>query len=245
MKKVYILPNLFTTGNFFCGILAFCWILQDKFLPAGIAIMLAMIFDFVDGQVARLAKAGSRFGVEYDSLADFLSFGIVSAALAYRLSLESMGRVGIGIIFLYTVFAALRLARYNTHAVIDEKSDFSGLPCPVSAGVLVSFCLLVNRYQLQWAEKVIPVLMILLGALMVSNFPYPGIVRFKFRMKRPFLYLVAIMLVLGVLVFLPEIGVFLCFSTYVVYGVYQGWRERRKKRAKLPAPDFTGKSSGR
>jgi CDP-diacylglycerol--serine O-phosphatidyltransferase len=243
MKKVYILPNLFTTGNFFCGILAFAWILQGKYLPAGISIMLAMIFDFVDGQVARLAKAGSRFGVEYDSLADFLTFGIASAALAYRLVLENMGRFGIGIIFLYTVFAALRLARYNTHAVIDEKSDFSGLPCPVSAGVLVSFCLIVNRYQLEWLGKIIPVLMILLGALMVSNFPYPGMVRFKFHMKRPFLYLVAIMLALVVLVFLPEIGAFLGFSSYAAYGVYCAWRLRMKKKKTLPEPGFTGRSS--
>ncbi len=243
MKKVYILPNLFTTGNFFCGILAFCWILQGKFLPAGLSIMLAMIFDFVDGQVARLAKAGSRFGVEYDSLADFLTFGIASSALAYRLALQNMGRVGIGILFLYTVFSALRLARYNTHAVIDEKSDFSGLPCPVSAGALVSFCLIVNRYQLQWAGKIIPVLMILLGALMVSNFPYPGMIRFKFHMKRPFLYLVAIMLALVVLFFLPEIGAFLGFSTYAVYGIYRGWLLREKKKAPAPAPGSKRKGS--
>lgn len=243
MKKVYILPNLFTTGNFFCGILALCWILQGKILPAGLIIMLAMIFDFLDGQVARLAKAGSRFGVEYDSLADFLTFGIVSSALAYRLALENLGRVGIGIVFLYTVFAALRLARFNTRASIDEKSDFSGLPCPIAAGSLVSFCLVINRYQLQWAKTTIPVLMIILGVLMVSNFRYPGMVRLRFRMKRPFLYLVAIMLGLGVLALFPEIGAFIGFSAYAFYGVYGAWRLKVKKKESVSSPSFSRKDS--
>lgn len=230
MKKIYILPNLFTTANFFCGILALNLVLQEKYIPAAFIIILAMVFDFIDGQVARLYKATSRFGVEYDSMADFLTFGIATTFLVYRLALSNMGRIGIGLAFLYSVFCALRLARFNTQVGKEEKTNFVGLPSPISAGILVSFIIFINRYELASWEKAIPFMMIALSYLMVSTYTYPSLLTLQARRKRPFLYLVVIVLALVVLIFWAELGLLLAFLSYMSLGLIKAYQSKAQRR---------------
>ncbi|MEE9499158.1 MAG: CDP-diacylglycerol--serine O-phosphatidyltransferase, partial [Nitrospinaceae bacterium] len=112
-KGIYILPSLFTTGNVFCGFYAFISVMNEKFFVAGAAIVVAIIFDALDGRVARLTKTTSAFGVQYDSLADVISFGMAPALLAYAWVLQPFGRLGWMAAFLFLLCGALRLARFN------------------------------------------------------------------------------------------------------------------------------------
>lgn len=235
MRKIYILPNLFTTGNFFCGVLALSLLFQDKFIPAAFIIILAMVFDFIDGQVARLYRVTSRFGVEYDSLADFMTFGVATTFLIYRMFLVEMGRLGIGLAFLYSVFCALRLARFNTQVKKEEKTNFTGLPSPISAGILVSFILVINRYHLLGWGKAIPFIMVALCYLMISTYTYPTLISLRVRGKKPFLYLVGLVMGLAILIFWAELGLFCVFVAYMALGLIQSWRVKIRKKA--PSPD--------
>lgn len=239
MKKVYIIPNLFTTANVFCGVFALHLILRPgapDYNRAAWFIILAMIFDFIDGQLARLYHATSRFGVEYDSLADFLTFGVVTTILAYRLILFELRGFGIAVAFLYIVFSALRLARFNIQVKKEEKTDFNGLPSPVASGVVVSYIIFNNHFNLG-GEIIIPFLMIVLSSLMISTLTYPTLLTLDLRKKKPFLYLVAIVLVLVILITHHQIGVFLAFITYLGLGLYQGIRLRFSlKEESEPSP---------
>jgi len=238
MRKIYILPNLFTTGNIFCGMYSLALVLKEvpQYSRAAWFILLAMLFDFLDGQVARRYRATSDFGVEYDSLADFFSFGIVTTIIAYRLILQQMGGVGIGVAFLYIIFCALRLARFNIQTDKDkeEKGDFRGLPSPVAAGVLLSFIIFIKDIPLSW-EPVIPVMMIILGALMVTGITYPTLLALELRKKKPFIYLLVIIVMLGCLLLFPQIVIFIAFVSYLIMGFYDGIRGdmREKKLTRL------------
>lgn len=234
MRKIYILPNLFTTGNIFCGVYALSLILRgdpELYTRAAWFLLLAMVFDFIDGQLARLYRATSSFGVELDSLADFLSFGVVTTILAYRVILEQFRGFGVGVAFLYIVFTALRLARFNIQVNKEEKTDFKGLPSPVASGVVLSFFIFIRHFQLPW-ENLLPFLMIVLSSLMVTNITYPTLLSLHLRKKQPFLYLVAIILMLVILIAIPPLGVFSAFMIYLGLGLYQGLQiELREKKA--------------
>jgi CDP-diacylglycerol---serine O-phosphatidyltransferase len=234
MRKIYILPNLFTTGNIFCGVYSLSLVLRgnsELYPRAAWFLLLAMVFDFIDGQLARLYRATSRFGVELDSLADFLSFGVVTTILAYQVVLKEFKGFGVGIAFLYIVFTALRLARFNIQVNKEEKTDFKGLPSPVAAGVILSFFIFNHHFQLG-LEIAIPFLMIILSSLMVTNLTYPTLLSLHLRQKQPFLYLVAVILMLVILIAQHQVGVFIGFTLYLALGLYQGLQiEVRQRRA--------------
>ncbi len=234
MRKIYILPNLFTTGNIFCGVYSLSLVLRgnsELYPRAAWFLLLAMVFDFIDGQLARLYRAASRFGVELDSLAYFLSFGVVTTILAYQVVLKEFKGFGVGIAFLYIVFTALRLARFNIQVNKEEKTDFKGLPSPVAAGVILSFFIFNHHFQLG-LEIAIPFLMIILSSLMVTNLTYPTLLSLHLRQKQPFLYLVAVILMLVILIAQHQVGVFIGFTLYLALGLYQGLQiEVRQRRA--------------
>ncbi|MGZ3570120.1 MAG: CDP-diacylglycerol--serine O-phosphatidyltransferase, partial [Thermodesulfobacteriota bacterium] len=129
-RGIYILPNLFTTGNLFCGFWAIVSVFHEKFEYAAYAILLATVFDALDGKVARLSGAMSKFGVQYDSLADLISFGVAPALLAFAWALRPYGRFGWLAAFLFVVCGALRLARFNVQSSSGEVKYFKGLPIP-------------------------------------------------------------------------------------------------------------------
>lgn len=218
MKKVYLLPNLFTTGNFFFGVLSLLKSVQGQFGVAAKLLFISMLFDFFDGVVARRRRITSRFGLEYDSFADLVSFGLAPTVLLYGLYLKDLGRTGVGIAFLYAVCCGLRLARFNAQLQVEGKSGFVGLPSPAAAGVICSFVLTFSRFGFGGYVKTLPFVALALSSLMVSAFPYPTLFQVSLWKKRPFFYLVLIVLVMTVAVAQPEISLFLLFMGYASLG---------------------------
>ena len=229
-KGIYILPNLFTTAALFAGFSAIIQATKDNFELAAILILVAMVLDGLDGRVARMTNTTSEFGVQYDSLSDMVSFGIAPALVLFEWSLHSMGKVGWLVAFVYTVAAALRLARFNTHAA-DEKSFFQGLPSPSAAGILASFIWVVNDYGMQGTDfKLLALILTLVaGILMVSNVPFRSFKDFDLKSHVPFVVLLGIVIALVVIVYDPPRVLLLGFSIYIISGPVSALLNRKKK----------------
>ncbi|MFT4197784.1 MAG: phosphatidylcholine/phosphatidylserine synthase [Pseudoxanthomonas sp.] len=157
-RGIYLLPNLFTTAGLFSGFYAIIAAANGEYVHAAIAVFIAGLMDGVDGRVARLTGTSSAFGVQYDSLADLVSFGLAPALVMYHWSLsalkfdgEAMGRVGWAVAFLYAACAALRLARFNTQVGVVDKRWFVGLASPAAAGLMMSFVWAFADGELGWS----------------------------------------------------------------------------------------------
>src|SRR5512139_3217304 len=129
-RGTYIVPNLFTTANLFAGFFGIVSAIDGKFELAAMAILVSCVFDILDGKVARLTKATSRFGVEYDSLADLVAFGVGPGILIYLYGLKDFERLGWLAAFVFVACGALRLARFNVQVEVSSKKYFTGLPIP-------------------------------------------------------------------------------------------------------------------
>lgn len=239
-RGIYLLPNLFTTGTLFAGFYAIIAATQARFSVAAIAIFVAMLTDMLDGRVARLTHTESDFGIQYDSLADLVSFGLASALLAYLYSLDSLsyysdvaGKLGWLAAFFYTAAAALRLARFNiTRGAPTEKKVFLGLPSPAAAGLLVGFVWVGADFGIDGSTLValVFVLTVAAGVLMVSNVRYQSFKDLNFGERVPFRYIL-IMLIIFVLIILdPPRVLFLGFLAYALSGPIMALRRRRQRR---------------
>jgi CDP-diacylglycerol--serine O-phosphatidyltransferase len=144
-RGVYILPSILTIGNLFCGFYAIIAIYKDDLSKAVLAIIIALVVDFLDGAVARFAKATSDFGMELDSLADLVSFGVAPGMLAYVFAMQPFGRIGWLAAFLFAACGALRLARFNIQTKKLDTRYFVGLPVPAAAGIVVSSVLFLGE----------------------------------------------------------------------------------------------------
>ena len=138
-KGIYLLPNLLTTGALFAGFYAVLSGFSGQYEWAAMAIFAAMIFDGLDGRVARMTNTQSDFGVQYDSLSDMVSFGVAPAVVAYGWGVSSLGKLGLAAAFVYASCAALRLARFNVQASSSDGKVFTGLPSPVAAALVAGF----------------------------------------------------------------------------------------------------------
>ncbi|MBI4041799.1 MAG: CDP-diacylglycerol--serine O-phosphatidyltransferase [Deltaproteobacteria bacterium] len=217
---VYFLPNLFTTANLFCGFYAIVASLQDFYIPAGFAILIAGIFDSLDGRIARLMKGNSRFGIEYDSLADLMSFGIAPAMLMYLWSIESFGRVGWLACFAFVACGALRLARFNIKTQTPSKSYFQGLPIPMAAYAIVTTVFIYH--ELLWDEFKSPFNLFItftLAILMVSSIPYRSFKDFELKDKKSFGLLVFAIFITIIIAYNPGIMMFGVMMGYLLYGL--------------------------
>ncbi|MEE2986915.1 MAG: CDP-diacylglycerol--serine O-phosphatidyltransferase [Nitrospinota bacterium] len=218
-RGIYILPSLFTTGNVFCGFYAFIAVLNEKYYVAAWALVVAIIFDILDGRVARLTKTTSAFGVQYDSLADIISFGMAPAFLAYSWVLKPFGRLGWMAAFLNLLCGTLRLARFNVTKPDIRGQHFIGLPIPAAAAVIAS---IVIAFEDMFATRMNPIFMVavvyLLAFLMVSNIKYPALKRFEFKKRVSFTRFLFVILLLYVFATLPRIALFILSFTYVVVG---------------------------
>jgi CDP-diacylglycerol--serine O-phosphatidyltransferase len=170
-----VVPSLFTTLNIFCGFMSFVNATDGKFQVAAWFIILAAIFDSLDGVMARITRSSSQFGVELDSLADVVSFGAAPSFLAYQSYLREFGSVGILISSLPLIFGAIRLARFNVQLVGFDKEHFKGLPIPMQAMTLCAFVL--QNYTegygyVGWSKDLLAPLVIGLSLLMVSRIKY-------------------------------------------------------------------------
>jgi CDP-diacylglycerol--serine O-phosphatidyltransferase len=227
-------PSLFTLGNMACGFYALLSSVRGEFISSAYAIIAGMVFDALDGRVARLVHGESSFGVEFDSMADFLSFGVAPAHMMYAFILKDYGFWGYPMAFMYALCGGLRLARFNamTHDGQGSKTHFTGLPIPGGAGFLASFVLLyqiieegrpahtwkILMDQIPLLYGLAPFMTIGIALLMVSTIPYPafkqpGVIRPK--------SLPAILLLLSVgflLFYYPLMVIFIVFFFYVLLG---------------------------
>ena len=241
-KGVYILPNLFTTGNLFCGFWAIISVFQEKFLYAAIAILLASAFDILDGKVARLSGATSKFGIQYDSLADLVSFGIAPAVLTFSWALRPYGRFGWLAAFLFVVCGALRLARFNVQTSSGEVKYFKGLPIPAAATMIALTILLYLRLiETGWVKDIVILVMIyILAFLMVSNIRYFSFKEFNLSKTRPFSIFIFVVLSMIVIVMEPVIVLFGFVLFYILSGpvnIVIAWHKKKALRRMEPIPE--------
>ncbi len=217
-RSIYILPNLFTSMNLFCGYYSIIASVQMKFVEAAIAILIGAVFDLLDGKIARATHTTSKFGIEYDSLADLITFGLAPALLMFVWVLESMGRPGWSAAFLFTVCGALRLARFNTST--SSSPDFEGLPIPAAAAMNVSVVLFFARLDIDPGpyKLVFLVLMFALSFCMVSSFRYKSLKKVSFFKSMKFNRLVGLILILVAVATEPYILLFAGFLAYTVSG---------------------------
>jgi len=219
-RGVYLLPNLVTTGSLFAGFYGIVATMNGRYDIAAWFILISAVFDALDGKVARLTGTTSRFGVEYDSLADIVAFGVAPGLLMYSWALKPFGKFGWLAAFLYVVCGALRLARFNVQVNTVESRRFVGLPIPAAAWMVAS-CVLIF-YHLGGSgtiKKVSVVLLIyILAYLMVSNHSYNSFKDPELVKRQPFGFLVLAIILIIVIVAQPEIMLFSMASFYVISG---------------------------
>ena len=218
-RKITLLPSILTTGNIFCGFYALIAAIEGHYPASSVAILIAMIFDILDGRVARFTGTSSRFGLEYDSLCDLVSFGVAPAILVFTYALKPYGRYGWLAAFVYVATTALRLARFNTQSY-GEKNFFSGLPSPAAAGLVASSILFTRWLGFEQPVKHVALLLMVytISYLMVSGIPYFSFKRITFAERHPFYALVAFVLLLALIATEPPLTIFLGFILYVLSG---------------------------
>jgi len=240
--SVYILPNLFTTASLLAGFWSLLLAVQGQIESAAVAILFGAVMDGLDGKVARLTNTASEFGIQYDSLADLVSFGVAPAFLAWMWHLSEFSRLGSGVCFLFVACAALRLARFNVSTAVVSKKFFIGLPSP-AAGCIVALFVLFARFIPEWMAEAIPAITLgitlLAGLLMVSRVRYFSFKEYGFIKVHPFRSMVAVVIVVALLVSAPRLLGFLFMSLYVASGIiYSYILSRRDKKLLNSLADF-------
>jgi len=219
-KLIYILPNLFTAASIFSGIFSIISAVNGNFEKAAWLIMLSLIFDGLDGRVARLTNTCSKFGVEFDSLADMVAFGVAPAFLIYMFVGYEFGRFGIVTSALFVIFGAIRLARFNVMTSSSEPSVFIGVPIPTAAVFVSLLVLLFNKYNFHYDYGIILMfLAILVSILMISNIRYPSFKKIDFTPKHAMKFFVTILLILFLIFMYPIEGFSFIFIVYILYGI--------------------------
>lgn len=247
--KIYLLPNLMTAGNLFCGFWATVRILEGSvqrateesgtqhFREAIILILVACIFDLLDGRLARMGNRESPFGREFDSLADVVSFGVAPALMVFKIVLQDFpDRWVLVISFIYLCCGAMRLARFNCIAASpvatpDAGKSFKGLPIPAAAGTIASLTLFMlwleqGEKSIGYWRNALPVLMLFLSWMMFSQFRYPSFKVINWRTKQTIpVFLMLLLLFVFTLInyqWMP----FVLFMTYLLYGFLRPWISR-------------------
>ncbi len=230
---LFILPNLFTASSIFVGVISIVEASKENFVLASWLILLALVFDGLDGRIARMTNTTSQFGVEFDSLADIISFGIAPAMLLYFFIGDEFGRFGILVSALYVIFGAIRLARFNISTAKTDPNVFIGLPIPTAAVFISMWILLFHKYNLE--EYSIALLFLALGVsiLMVSNFRYPSFKKVQLNKPMVFKTMIALMLVASLIYLFSAEGFALVIFAYVIYGPLRALRTISLREIKI------------
>ncbi len=218
-RGIYLLPNLFTTAGLFAGFYGIVSAMNSQFESAAIAVFVAMVMDGLDGRIARLTNTQSDFGVEYDSLADMVSFGLAPALIMYQWALSGMGKLGWLAAFVYAASTALRLARFNTQAASEDKRFFQGLPSPAAAALVAGTIWLGETQEFVEVTNLTIVafpITVLAGILMVSNIRFYSFKEIDLKGRVPF---VGILLLVLLFVFIASEPPLVLFSISLVYAI--------------------------
>jgi len=221
MKKgIYVLPNLFTTANLFCGFYSVIASMKGMYEIAAVTILIAVVLDSLDGRIARITHTTSKFGGEYDSLCDLVTFGVAPAILVYNWSLFAFGKWGWLAAFLFVVCGALRLARFNVQIGVIDSRVFNGLPIPGGAAVVATGVLLF--YYLggegRFTDPLIMIGFVSISLFMVSSIKYYSFKDLHYFLRKPFMSFVLIVVILVIVVAEPEIMLFTFAFGYSLSG---------------------------
>ncbi|MDD5285543.1 MAG: CDP-diacylglycerol--serine O-phosphatidyltransferase [Desulfuromonadaceae bacterium] len=232
-RGIYILPNLITAGSLFAGFYSMVSTLNSNYSAAAIWIFVAAICDGLDGKVARMTGTTSNFGVEFDSLADLVAFGVTPGLMMYAWALKPFGRLGWLAAFLFVVCGALRLARFNVQVNTVESKRFVGLPIPAAACMVASTVLLFHDQGWPSSYKKLAIigLIYLLAFLMVSSLRYYSFKDPALIKRQPFGFLLLAVVLLIVVASEPVIMTFLIMLLYVFSGLVDfvlTWPRRRR-----------------
>lgn len=228
-RRIYLLPNAITTLTIFGGFYAIIAANQNRFEAAAIAIFFAMLADGLDGRVARLTHSQSEFGVQYDSLADMVAFGVAPALVMFEWQLHHMrdwgsvaGRLGWCTAFIYVACAGMRLARFNVQVEVIDKRYFNGLPSPSAAALLMGTLLVFGHSEHAQTSTIIWALLVTFvgGFLMISNFTYYSFKDINAVRKVPFFVMPVILLAMTTIALSPLNILFTIFVTYICSGPY-------------------------
>ena len=236
MKKanlIYILPNLFTASSIFVGVISIVEASKGNFVLASWLILLALIFDGLDGRIARMTNTTSQFGVEFDSLADIISFGIAPAMILYFFVGHEFGRFGILVSALYVIFGAIRLARFNISTAKTDPNVFIGLPIPTAAIFVSMWILLFNKYILQDYSIILLFLALGVAVLMVSNFRYPSFKKVQLDKPMVFKTMIVLVLVASLLYLYSAEGFAIVILGYTLYGPLRALRNLNLRKIKI------------
>ena len=263
-SRIYLLPNLMTAGNLFCGFVAIIRCIQARFatvINGGVPeefyteavwfILAAVVFDSLDGRLARLGGRESLFGREFDSIADVVSFGVAPALMVFFFILSPdqlpvFRPIGWFIGFIYLLCSGVRLARFNviTHPAVYSKhvlystKDFIGLPVPAAAGVIASVVLLLTKQDLQRWAILLPILMLLISYLMVSTVRYPSFKEIDWHTKARVKTFVLVLVTAALVFLLHEYALVLIFLTYLFFGLTRYIVRLRSRKERLRKNKF-------
>ncbi len=222
-KGFYILPNLLTTASLFVGFMGILWAIEGRFELTAVAILASCVFDGLDGKIARLTKATSDFGIQFDSLSDLVSFGVCPAIMIFLWQTHAFGQVGIAVTFLFMACGALRLARFNLQTSSSPKKFFVGLPIPAAACTLATLVLFTSFLPQSAMAVVIPqatlFLTFVLSLLMISKVKYASFKEVEMIRLHPFSSTVTAIMIFVLVASEPKFIMFLFFISYVFSGL--------------------------
>ncbi len=248
-RVTHIWPNLFTTANLFSGFFGIVKSISGNFELAAIAILASCIFDILDGKVARITGGTSRFGVEYDSLADLVAFGVSPGLLIYLMALKPYGRVGWLAAFVFVACGALRLARFNVQVATSSKKYFTGLPIPGGATMIATTVLFLTHWEIPPHGPVIGtallVMTFLLGSLMISTMPFNSFKDAESIKGHPPFILFGLVIFVCVIAAAPPLMLFLTLAVYTLSGPVRwvGWKITGKGKTAAPPEALTDQSA--
>lgn len=264
-KSIFLIPNLLTASNMILGILSIAYSINDSltlslaaetkvtpFVLSAKLILGAIFLDFMDGRVARATGTTSKFGMEFDSLSDLVSFGMAPALMIYLSVLRYMNVWGISITVLYVLCAAIRLARFNVQAQVEEKTHFVGLPSPAAAGMLASY-ILFSRWGgwygkgiflnkvMGWYEEnisfieltVIPIMTVVIALVMISTISYPSLKKLKLETVKPWTFALVVLMFFW-MVYAAEFTAFALLTFYLLWGPARSLTKSSVDRLRRP-----------
>ncbi len=246
-KGVYLLPNLMTSASLFGGFYSIIASFDGHFERAAIAILISGVLDGLDGRIARLTGSSSKFGVEYDSLADLVAFGLAPGVLIFMWALRPFGRYGWLAAFLYVVCGALRLARFNVQITTIESKRFNGLPIPAAAALVSTTVLLffyLGRGEEMAKHITILIVVYLLAFLMISNVKYYSFKELNLSQRMPFRLLVGLIFLLIVIAAEPYLVLFILSFGYAASGPITTLIDRRKRLSMKTPQKLEKKEAG-
>ncbi len=221
-KGIYILPNAITLCAMFFGFFSIINTFKGNYTVAAWSLVIAGVFDGLDGWVARMTNTTSRFGIEMDSLSDVIAFGVAPAVMLYTWALTPFGRVGWAVAFLFTACGAMRLARFNVQKETEERKSFTGMPIPAAAGVAAAMVIFYDEAgwmpEKSWFVLGITVV---ISLLMVSTFRFHSLKEVNMRERKPFWFLVIIAVVAAIVIVHPPTVLFVAALVYIGVGIVE------------------------